>query len=869
MRHTKLLFAAVAIALSAMTAIAQTPQSNSPSSTPSNDELYARIKPLEASLASGAATPAEQLELARLYNQSGRYYEASKIANRLLATSPNDAEAQAVRDASAKGMRDIRDRAVSEAEARAKSSAGTDADRLTLANAYFEAGSYAAAADVYAKLPASMRDREVRLREARALAWSSQTDKAERAYAAILQEQSTPDVQLEYGRVLSWMGSSRAAVETLNDIYTRTPTEDAAVALANARAWNGQRDDAIALLDQYTTAHPDAGQARQLAEQLRTSPELRLERLDKVIGLMPYNLALRVTRAQLLYDAGRYAEAQKEVDFVRAHATTQIADLDPLETRIRDRRNEELAKLEARRAALDAQSDAAMSSSSSSSNADELLSLAKAYSGLAAYDQSTRLYDRYLKIRPDDVDARIAYARVLSWDRRWNASQNQYRMLIDQQPDRADLKLEYAQTLSYAAEYSPSLHVFSGLTDISSNPRANLYSDVPARAHYNMGQIYRWFGWNDHAVAEQNAAITVDPTYSAAREELDLVRHVRPASTIDARYTYATDSNDFTLRRADLSAGKWISQRWEANVGVGRHEFEHFGESVSANVLNGGVAYRWSDQSTLRGSAGLDFYDHGLGTRPYFGVGATYLPNIQSRAAIDFNHYDLVYDVFTLTSLGTPGLSTEIDINDPISINDTRAHYDWNGGGFFSWLADGSYGFISDENRRAAAHGLATFRVIKAPFVAFKVDGRYLSYDFRTNRYWSPTDYKSIAGVAQIGQNIRDKFFWDFEVKAGRAYEGDRSSDIRSYEANVTIPISDAFDLVGNYGYGKSGRIDSVFAGSGSSQDFVNYWQRHFYVGVRVKQLFAGSDERVRNPYYYDNRALSGSPVLPPLGETH
>ncbi|MEA2165233.1 MAG: hypothetical protein QOK37_3360 [Thermoanaerobaculia bacterium] len=830
------------------------------------DNLYTRITPLEAAVSTGSATRAQKLELAGLYNQTGRYYEASKLADGLLASDPNDAEARALGDAAAKARRDTAAQAVAAAEAKAKASGATDQDRLALADAYFDAGSYGAAADRYHLLPQSLRTREVRLREARALAWSSQTDPAERAYAALLEEQSTPDVQLEYGRVLSWMGNSHAAITTLNGVYTSTPSQDAVIALANARAWNGDREGAIALLNEYYASHPDAIQARDLSAQLSSSPDLRLEKAGRLITAEPYNLALRVERARMLYDAGRYPEAHNDVVFVRDHSRAKIADLDTLDAQIQQRRREELAKLDQRRAALDAQASTAMASSSTN-NADELLSLAKAYTGLGAYDQSITLYDRYLQLRSDDTATRIQYARVLSWDRRWNASERQYELLLRQQPDRADLRYEYGQILSYEPDYSNAMSVFNQVSDLHGNPRATLYTDVPPRAHYSLGQIYRWFGWNEHAVAEQNAALALDSSYGPAHEELDLARHSRPASSLDAHVTYATDSSDFTMKRLDLEGNKWVSRRLDADLAIGRHQFEHAGDTVDANVVSAGASYRYTDRTTVRGRVGLDFYDQGLGTRPYFGLGAEFMPNIQSRASIDFNHYDLVYDVFTLTSLGTPGPSSQINLRDPLSINDFRGHYDWNGGGFFSWLADASYGFVSDSNKRQGAHGLATFRLIKSPFMAFKLDGRYLSYDFRTNRYWSPNNYRSIAGVIQIGQTVRQKFRWDFEVKAGRAYESGFSSDLRAYEGNITIPLTDSFDLVGNYGYGKSGRLDSVFAGSTSSTDFVNYWQRHWFVGVRAKQLFASSTERhPHNQYYYDTRPLTGSPVIPPLG---
>jgi len=815
------------------------------------------------SAATVLAQSTNQLDLARQYNQSGRYYEAQKIAEQLLAANPDDAAAKAVRDEAARSLKALNDKNVADAQARAKS--GSDADRLALADAYFDAGSYGAAADIYAKMPATLMTREERLRYARALAWSGQLDSSERVYSQLLKEQPDPAVQLEYGRVLSWMGASHAAIDRLADAYNSTHSEDAAVALANAKAWSGDREGAIRLLNDFLQTNPNSPQARQLSAQLASSPDLRLERVNKAIALQPYNLALQVEKARLQYEAGRYAATLDTIRFVRDHSSQKIEGLDELERSAREKRNAELSQLEQRRKALDAQASMA----SSAQNPDEILSLAKAYTAAEDYNNAIRLYDRYLRLRPNDTDARVQYARVLSWDRRWAASERQYEILLQQYPDRADLRYEYGQVQSYDADFGNAIHTFRAVTNLSNNPRAELYQDVPPQAYYNIGQIYRWYGWNDHAIAAQNQALALDAGYMPARQELDLSRHLRPSSNLEGRYTYATDSDDFTFKRMDLTAEKWTSQTTALDLAVGRHEFEHAGDSVYANVFSGGGQYRWSDRSLVRGRLGANVYDNGLGTRPFFGIGAEWLPNLQSRAALDFNHYDLVYDVFTLTSLTLPAGGSQLSLNDPISINDTRAHYDYSSGGLLAWLGDASYGFISDSNRRAAAHGLVSFRVLKSPFLAFKVDGRYLRYDFRSNRYWSPNDYRSLAGVVQIGQNLRNRLIWNFEVKAGRAYESSFSSDLRAYEGTVTVPAGDLFDIVGNYGYGKSGRLQSLSPFNNSGTDFVNYWQRHWYLGVRVKQLLGRGERTPRNPYYYDSAPLAGSPVIPPLGETH
>jgi tetratricopeptide (TPR) repeat protein len=820
------------------------------------EESYAEIKAIETAVKSGGASRDQQLRLARYYVGAGRFYEASKIANGLTAADAGDSEAAKVRDEAQRGLRAANEKLVAEAEAAARRQGATDADRLALADAYFDAGNYRAASTAYGKLPAGARSGETRIRYSRSLAWSGNLDQAEREYAALVRDESTSEMELEYARLLSWMGATRAANDRLARLHEQQQTEETALALANSLTWSGNRDDAIAVLEKYLEKNPNAAEARTTLTQIQTSPNLRIDRLERLIALEPHNLALRHERARLLLDAGRYAEALKEIRFAREHSTETIEGLDALETRVREAREAERARIAEQLESLDRTNVA---------SADQMLSLAKLYTAVEDYDVAIELYEDYLRIRPDDLQAQISYARVLSWDQRWTAAERQYEKILETSPDRADLRLELAQIVSYDADYARAVPMFSSLTDISDNPRAHLYPEIPSRAHYNLGQIYRWFGWNETAVEHQNAAIALDSGYQPAHEELDRVRHLRPTSAFDARYSYATDSNDFTLRRIDLEGELWRNQRMAVQASVGKHNFEHAGVDVDARAVSGGLTYRANDRLMYRGRLGLTMYEEGLGTRPFFGLGAQWLPNLQSRASIDFNHYDLVYDVFTIQSLTDSPIAPNVAFDDPISINDFRGHYDYNSGGFWSLLGDASYGFISDDNKRLSAHGLVSFRIFKSPFIAIKADGRYLSYDFRTNRYWSPEDYNSLAAILHIGDNFRERFFWSVEGKLGKSWEGDRDSDLRSISARVTVPVAEFLDVVGNYGYGKSGRFDSVTGGEPS--DFTNYWQRYWSVGIRIKRLHGRDDSRNTNPYYYDNRVLTGSPAATPVGE--
>jgi len=843
MKPSKLLFICCVVVLCAFTAAA------------ADDDVRKTISRLEKVSEAGTASRADQLDLARAYIEVGRYYEAKKLAESLAAADPTDTDAAAVRDRASEQLRLIAQQRLEDAQAAANREGATDADRLELAGAYFSAGRYREAADVYAKLPDSVMNREARMRHARALSWAGQHAAAEARYAALIAEESTPELELEYGRMLSWMGAERASLQRLEHAHELLGTEDSVIALANARAWSNDREGAINLLAGYTATHADAREAATLLSEMRASPDIRIERIDKLIGLDPYNLALRMERARMLYDAGRYGETMRTITFIRENARQEIVGLDDLQRRTEERRREELAALDAKRRTM--LGDPPMYSSASA-NAEQVLELAKAYTGLGGYDQAIDLYDAYLDTVPDDDEARLNYARVLSWDRRYDAAQHQYQILLKADPNRPDVRLEYAQALTYDREYVPAVRTLRSLTDVSDSPRAYLYEDVPPQAHFRLGQIYRWFGWRDTAVEQQNQALMLDSGLTDAHRELIRARYTMPGSRIEARYTDEVNSNDFQTRRGDLTLEHWLNPRLAIEGGVGRHNFEQRGLTADANVATVGAAYRQHDRLTLRGRVGATFWQTGdLGTRPYFGLGATYLPNIQSRAALDYNHYDLIYDVSNMFTLAP---RTEPNLNDPLSIDDLRAHYDWNSGGFWSALADASYGRISDDNSRQSLHGLVSFRVLRAPFVAIKADGRMLSYDRRTDRYWSPDDYRSLAGVLQVGQDINDRVFWTAELKIGKSWDGDRSSDLRAWAARVTVPVGDAFDVIGSYNYGRSGRFESIIG----DPEFATYWQRSFYVGVRIKRLRSSDDREAADRYYFDNRVLAGSDAVPP-----
>src|SRR5438876_647865 len=100
-------------------------------------------------------------------------------------------------------------------------------------------------------------------------------------FATSVSAKSPRRKRMRIGRELSWMGAQKASVSTLSDIYYNRHTEDAAIALANAKTWSGDREGAIRVLNTFLLSQPNATQAQQLLDQLRASPDLRIEQIGK------------------------------------------------------------------------------------------------------------------------------------------------------------------------------------------------------------------------------------------------------------------------------------------------------------------------------------------------------------------------------------------------------------------------------------------------------------------------------------------------------------------------------------------------------------------------------------------------------------
>lgn len=73
--------------------------------------------------------------------------------------------------------------------------------------------------------------------------------------------------------------------------------------------------------------------------------------------------------------------------------------------------------------------------------------IANIFAILKEYSTAEEHYVNYLQAHPEDLNARVKYAEMLSWEKRYPDSIHQYELILEQAPDDDQVRRKYALVL--------------------------------------------------------------------------------------------------------------------------------------------------------------------------------------------------------------------------------------------------------------------------------------------------------------------------------------------------------------------------------------------------------------------------------------
>ena len=425
--------------------------------------------------------------------------------------------------------------------------------------------------------------------------------------------------------------------------------------------------------------------------------------------------------------------------------------------------------------------------------------LAQTTAGMSPYDAARErlredrqadaipLLQSELRMRPDNDDARLLLARVLSWQRRYDESLTEYRALLAKKPNDASIRAGYARVLAWSGRHQEAAREFKTAIEADS-------TNLETRVGY--ARVLSWSGDLAEASTEYQRIIAADPRVGDAWLGLASVARWRGAATASDRYVARAESLHADPEATTQEKGAVVTAL-RPSLGTGwsaSHEREYVdlapdftletdgpyvqgrGTLARRATLTGRVS--WVDLVETPGSGPAKNYDlSSVVTR----VDGSFLRGYpwQAAASVEYRSFEQnpgtmlfpLGDEDTFFGWGarvwrfagrfTPRAAIHRDyvalketVPDSAFVPGNVNEYE--GGLGWQWSARGtadavvSRGIYSDDNRRWTAGGGASYKV-KTATPSVTVDSRltYRDWDFASPSYFTPLG--SVRGSAGVG----------------------------------------------------------------------------------------------------------------------
>jgi tetratricopeptide (TPR) repeat protein len=408
---------------------------------------------------------------------------------------------------------------------------------------------------------------------------------------------------------------------------------------------------------------------------------------------------------------------------------------------------------------------------------------------------------------PADPEIRLIEARVMAWDKQYNAALFRYDSLIVQHPDLREAMIGQARTLAWAGRLDEARAVYRRMIARDSTDRdavlgraqvdawkgdlvtaeqgyrrvlAQDSKDVEARV--GLGYVYLWQGREGAAGRQAGYALAIDSTNKAGRELRRAVRGTTPSS-LESSANWSNDSDDNTSFWQSAAASAPLS----GGLGI-------FG-SVNALETNDPVR----EATRVGGEAGLSFT---RGRVQLTGAAGARRLNPEIAPARTAATYRGRLGYRPIPQLGLSMGYSRLPFDEIASLIERNLDMELLEGGFDARPGPGLtiYGgggglWLNDGNSRTSIAAGLTQKIRRRFFVG--VFGRTLSYQRRGIGYFSPDRFSVLEGLA------------GYNLESGR-WLGSLSGGVGAQQVGKTGVAQTEWHLEGRLGprWGSGNRVE-------------------------------------------------------------
>lgn len=359
---------------------------------------------------------------------------------------------------------------------------------IGLADALWTTGDRAGCFDhLQHMVEASPSNITLRLEYARLLGYAKDYATSSVQFQSVLQIDPTNlDAQVGMAKLLSWQESYAASIERYDAVLKKNPRfYPAIVGKAYSLMWMGKNEEARKTFELAARQNPRDPEVNEPLRKLNTEAA-RLARLNAppapaVTGAKPTAAAPKTETSTNAAASGNDAPATGASE----ENPTPAAEAEPV--------------VEA--PAPDPVSDLMTAADTAAAKSDFITAIAD--------------YRVVLQLAPNNQEASIRLARVLSWAKQYDASLAQYgQVLGEQKAQNVQTRLERARVLSWAQKYDESIHEYESLlADVEASPVQGITS---REIRVEIAKVASWAKQFDRSLAELALIIPANPTINDA-----------------------------------------------------------------------------------------------------------------------------------------------------------------------------------------------------------------------------------------------------------------------------------------------------------------------------------------------------------------
>ncbi len=401
-------------------------------------------------------------DLAIIYLDVGREFEADSLVERRLNAAPEDTVAMRLSEEIEQRMQKRFQGEIARYEEELNRNPKDITARLAVARYYASIPDYMTALEHYnVYLDIVPRDYLIRSERAHILSWSGNTELSIEEFRRVTV--SLPDnrgsrLGLAEALLISNVSLPEAEQIFYNDWKANPDELRSKMGYADALRRQGKYPEARKLYKNIIASDSLNENAHKGLMMLDQDFGPLIQRLEYVLKTNPDDNATRNRLSGLYFDSKRYYEAEQ--------LTLQL-----LEQKPKDKR---------------------------------LLAFLKQIQQEKRIYQQQELIDARLRVQlhPDDFEARIAFANLLVDNGNTDEGIAQYRLIFEQRPDDQKLALKLAELYNYSKRLNEASAIYRQLAD--ENPANFDY-------RFNYAQTLSWMGENDRALSEYERALRLNP----------------------------------------------------------------------------------------------------------------------------------------------------------------------------------------------------------------------------------------------------------------------------------------------------------------------------------------------------------------------